>query len=154
MTVFTRESLDKYISDTIILESKLRELQSQTQEACEVGGNVWHDNASYEDLKNQISGLDWQIKERYVIINEAEVVEYPKKVDRVCLGSNVTYLQNGEKREIQIVAFGEENPREGRVNYQSPLARALIGKNCGEIIELQLREGPKSLEILAIQPIN
>ena len=63
---------------------------------------------------------------------------------------DVTDLDTDKKQSYQIVGQYEANLEKGLISYISPLAKALIGKEKGEIVEVQTPKGTKSYEILAI----
>ena len=64
----------------------------------------------------------------------AEVVPTPE-VGEIGIGSRVTIRMGGSERVVEIVGGDEADPAEGRIGYQAPLARALIGAQVGEMLE-------------------
>ena len=78
----------------------------------------------------------------------AEVVAPPTD-GTVGIGSRVTYRLAGAERMVEIVGGDEANPAEGRVGFQAPLARALIGAEVGECVDF----GGKAdaIEVIALQ---
>ena len=63
---------------------------------------------------------------------------------------NVSDLDTFEKHTYQVVGPYEANLEAGRLSNQSPLAKALIGKSLGDIVEVDTPKGTKSYEILTI----
>jgi transcription elongation GreA/GreB family factor len=81
----------------------------------------------------------------------AQVVRPPKHTAVVHFGCTVTIQRDDERREIyRIVGEDEADPSRGTVSYISPLARALMGKQVGDV----LRVGRSEVEILAIKPFR
>ena len=64
----------------------------------------------------------------------AEVVPAPEPGE-IGIGSRVTIRMGGTERVVEIVGGDEADPAEGRIGYQAPLARALIGAEVGETVE-------------------
>src|SRR5688500_18250651 len=62
--------------------------------------------------------------------------------DKVVFGATVTVLDDNEKKQrYQIVGMTEADARQGRISYDSPLGRALIGKQVGEEVEVTVPSG-------------
>jgi transcription elongation GreA/GreB family factor len=81
----------------------------------------------------------------------AQVVRPPKDTAEVHFGCTVTIKRDDERRVIyRIVGEDEADPSRGTVSYISPLARALMGKQVGDV----LRVGRSEAEILAIKPFR
>ena len=59
----------------------------------------------------------------------------PPGAGEVALGSRVTFRLNGRERTVTIVGTDEADPATGRIGFQAPLARALIGGEPGETVE-------------------
>lgn len=64
----------------------------------------------------------------------AEVVPTPEPGE-IGIGSRVTIRMGGSERVVEIVGGDEADPAEGRIGYQAPLARVLIGAEVGEMVE-------------------
>ncbi len=77
----------------------------------------------------------------------AELRPEPDNAKVVAFGHRVTILRDDERRQTyRIVGEDEADPRLGTVSYVSPLARRLIGKHIGDLVDMDGRE----IEILAI----
>ena len=67
----------------------------------------------------------------------AEVIPPPSEVSLVQFGSKVTVLRDdGRRQTFRITGEDEANPSKGSISYVSPLARALIGKSVGDVVNL------------------
>lgn len=71
--------------------------------------------------------------------------------DAVAFGTHVTYRLNGQERRVALVGDDEADPREGRISFSSPLARAMMDAAVGEAVDFAGKAG--SLLILGIAPI-
>jgi len=86
---FTRRGLDKLRGEIEELENRLKELQSQTAHVAEIGGDQWHDNASYDILVIDIRGVDRRLNDAHQQLNQAMIVDPPKNFDVVSIGTRV-----------------------------------------------------------------
>ena len=77
----------------------------------------------------------------------AEIVA-PPEPGTIGIGSRVTYRLNGAERTIEIVGGDEADPAEGRVGFQAPLARALIGAEVGERVDFGGKDD--AIEVLGV----
>ena len=76
------------------------------------------------------------------------VVAPAPPADEVAFGSRVRFTLNGTERTVEIVGLDEADPATGRVGFQAPLARALIGAAPGERVAFGGRED--AIKVLAI----
>lgn len=79
----------------------------------------------------------------------AEVVAAPAPGE-IGIGSRVTFVLNGTERTVEIVGGDEADPAEGRIGFQAPLARALIGAEVGEMVEFGGK--PDAIDVLRSEP--
>ncbi|MBN2052349.1 GreA/GreB family elongation factor [Candidatus Woesearchaeota archaeon] len=149
---FTQKGYRSQIAKTSGLEMKLRELKKGIQSSFEDGGSI-HDNANYETLIHEIEIVTKRFTDEQRILSQARVVEYPVHIEKVCLGAEVLFTLDGERKKIQIVAYGESDPVLGKILYEAPLAKALIGHEAGEKITAQIGDKSREIEIEAIGPI-
>lgn len=89
---------------------------------------------------------------RYWHTRQTTAVLAPSPEDEVGIGSRVTALMKGIERVIEIVGMDEAEPAAGRIGFQSPLARALIGASVGERVTFSGVED--AIEVVAIAPIG
>ncbi|OGX07179.1 MAG: hypothetical protein A2Z88_01985 [Omnitrophica WOR_2 bacterium GWA2_47_8] len=147
---FTARGLDAYRARIQELEIRLREVQAYSADAADVGGNQYHDNASYENLVIQLRGLDNQVNEGHRILNSAKVIEAPKDISSVTIGCCVKYTMNGVSRSCVVVGFGESDPLRGLLAYDTPIGQLLIGLKVGEIHEGSMQGRQVEIEIVDI----
>ena len=113
------------------------------------------ENAEYEAAKDRQGFIEGRIQEVEGKLSAAQVID-PAAVDaggRVIFGATVDLEEesSSEKVTYQIVGEDEADLKLGWVNISSPIARALIGKEEGDIAVVQAPGGAKSYEILAIR---
>jgi transcription elongation factor GreB len=91
------------------------------------------------------SELDQRIASAVCIDPESQ----PK--DTVRFGSRVTVSdEEGHEQTYEIVGVDEAEPQAGRINFLSPLARALLGASVGDEVTVRTPAKPKKLEVIAI----
>ncbi len=114
----------------------------------------WHDNFAFEENQRQMQRLALRIRELQRLLERAEVVP-PLALEpkRVILGASVVYtLDDGETRRAWICGYNDGDPRQGRLSYNSPLGRALIGMEPGEARQVIVAGRELTLELLEIGP--
>ena len=80
-------------------------------------------------------------------VHTAEMIPDPVSHDVVAFGSTVTYARDGRPPQTyRIVGEDEAEPRSGSISFASPVARALMGKAVGDVVEV----GDQELEIISI----
>jgi len=113
------------------------------------------ENAEYEAAKERQSFIEGRIAEVESMLANAQIID-PKLVDadgRCVFGSTVDLqeLSSGEKVTYQIVGDDEADIKMSKISISSPIARALIGKDAGETVEVQAPGGVRRYEILDVR---
>lgn len=110
------------------------------------------ENAEYHSAKEKQSFIEGRVKELESIISLADVIDLTKLSGTVKFGAQVELVdeETDEEKTYQIVGEYEANIEEGLLNIKSPLARALIGKDEGDSVEVRTPGGVRSYEILGI----
>ena len=113
------------------------------------------ENADYDAAKERQGFVEGRIAEIEHKLAGAQVID-PAEVDgdgRVVFGATVEIedLDSGDVRRWQIVGEDEADIRHGKISVTSPIARALIGKNEGDTVEVQAPGGVRGYEILAVE---
>lgn len=147
---FTRRGLTKLCQEIEKLEKKLRELQLQTAHVAEVGGDQWHDNASYDLLVIDLRGMDRRLSDAHRCLNQAILVESPTDFEKVTIGTCVKIVRDGEEITWEIVGFGESDPDRNMLAYNTPLASLIMGKRRGEVVSGAIAGRQTEIEILEI----
>ncbi|WEF23854.1 transcription elongation factor GreA [Paracoccus sp. S3-43] len=111
------------------------------------------ENAEYHAAREKQGFIEGRIKELESILSRAEVIDTAKLTGSVKFGAIVHLIDEDteEERTYQIVGEAEANIESGLLNIRSPLARALIGKDVGDSVDVATPGGQRSYEILAIR---
>ena len=111
------------------------------------------ENAEYHAAREKQSFIEGRIKELEAIVSLAEVIDPTKLSGTIKFGATVTLADedNGDQKTYQIVGEPEADIESGRLNIKSPLARALIGKDAGDSVEVRTPGGQRSYEVLSIR---
>lgn len=115
------------------------------------------ENAEYEAAKEKQSFIEGRIAELESKLSNLQVID-PKTLHaegRVVFGATVRIedLDSGDTKTYQIVGEDEANIKGGKISIGSPIARALIGKNEGDIAEVQSPGGVKEFEVIEVSYI-
>lgn len=113
------------------------------------------ENAEYHAAREKQSFIEGRIKELEGILGLADVIDPAKLSGTIKFGATVQLVDEDtdEEHTYQIVGEPEADLEKGLLNLKSPLARALIGKEEGDSVEVRTPGGEKSYEILSIQYI-
>jgi transcription elongation factor GreA len=111
------------------------------------------ENAEYHAAREQQSHIEGRIKELEGIISLAQIIDVSKLTGAVKFGATVTIADEDtdEEKTFQIVGEPEANIEQGRLNLNSPIARALIGKDEGDSVEVRTPGGTKFYEIVSVE---
>ena len=103
------------------------------------------ENAEYHAAKERQGQIEAQVAELEDKITRAQIID-PTTLsgDKIVFGATVTLLDEDDKPiKYQIVGQTEADAGKGRISYNSPIGRALIGKTKGEEIEVTVPSGDK-----------
>jgi transcription elongation factor GreA len=112
------------------------------------------ENADYDAAKERQGFIEGRIAEIEHKLAGAHVID-PRSVDadgRVVFGATVEIedLDSGERANYQIVGDDEADIKHCKISVNSPIARALIGRNEGDAIEVQTPGGARAYEIVSV----
>ena len=112
------------------------------------------ENAEYHAARERAGFIEGRISELEAKLANAQVID-PKLVEaegRCVFGATVDVEDEaGDASTWQIVGEDEADIKEGRISISSPIARALIGKESGESVEVQTPGGLKRYEIMDVR---
>ncbi len=111
------------------------------------------ENAEYHAARERQSFVEGRIKEIEALLSRAEVIDPAKLSGAIKFGATITLVDEDtdEEKTYQIVGEAEADIEAGLLNIRSPLARALIGKDEGDSVEVRTPGGEKSYEVLSIR---
>jgi transcription elongation factor GreA len=112
------------------------------------------ENAEYHAAKDRQGWIEGQIAEIEDKMARAQVIDVSKlSGNQVKFGATVSVIDEDteEKARYQIVGEHEADVKKGRVSITSPIARAMIGKESGETVEVNTPGGVKAYEITKVE---
>jgi transcription elongation factor GreA len=110
------------------------------------------ENAEYHAAREKQSFIEGRVKELEGILSRAEVIDTSKLSGPIKFGATVKLVDEDtdEEKTYQIVGEAEADIERGLLNIKSPLARALIGKEEGDSVEVRTPGGEKGYEVLNV----
>lgn len=115
------------------------------------------ENAEYHAAKDRQSLLDVQIRELEDKIARAQIIDISKlSGDKIVFGATVKLVDDDTDEDVvyQIVGEHEAEPKEGRISLGSPVARSLIGRRVGDLVEVRTPAGVRNFEVLDVSFIE
>jgi transcription elongation factor GreA len=113
------------------------------------------ENAEYHAAREQQGFIEGRIKDIEHKLASAEVIEPGKlpNTGKVVFGALVELEDqaDGTRVAYQVVGEDEADIRAGRISVTSPIARALVGKRQGEVVDVAAPAGTRSYEIVAVR---
>ncbi len=113
------------------------------------------ENAEYHAAKDQQGFIEARIKELEGKLSHVQVIDVTS-IDargKIIFGSTVELLEEGTEQHItyRIVGEDEADIKNGLISFTSPIARALISKNEGDIVDFIAPDGEKVYEVLEVR---
>src|ERR671918_599794 len=141
------------------LSDELRRLKSEERpaiveaiEAARAHGDL-SENAEYHAAKERQGHVEATIADLEDRLSRAMVID-PTTLsgDKVVFGATVTLIDEDDKKiRYQLVGQTEADAKDGRISYNSPLGRALIGRQKGDEVDVATPAGDRSYEIVKIE---
>lgn len=134
---------------------KRKEVAGKIKEAREQGD--LSENAEYDAAKDEQRDIEARIEELEKILKNAEVVvEEEADLDKVSIGCSVKILdcEFEEELEYKIVGSTEANSLKGKISNESPVGKALLGKQVGDTVTVETPAGEFSYKVLSIHRAN
>ncbi|WP_371154898.1 transcription elongation factor GreA [Jannaschia sp. 2305UL9-9] len=110
------------------------------------------ENAEYHSAREKHSFIEGRIKELEGLISLASVIDPSKLSGSIKFGATVTIIDEDtdEEKTYQLVGEQEADIENGFLNIKSPLARALIGKEEGDSVEVRTPGGARAYEVAEV----
>ena len=144
------EAVEKELNQLIKVDRE--EIKTAIAEARELGD--LKENAEYHSAKEKQALIEGRISQLQGVIASAKVVD-PGQMsgDRVVFGATVTLLDVDKDESVtyQIVGDIESDSSKGKISFQSPLGRALIGKEEGDTVIVKAPKGDVEYEVEEVE---
>ena len=154
--ILTYEGLKKLEDELENLQVvRRKEVSQKIKEAREQGD--LSENAEYDAAKDEQRDIEARIEELEKILKNAEVVvEEEADLDKVSIGCSVKILdcEFDEELEYKIVGSTEANSLKGKISNESPVGKALLGKQVGDTVTVETPAGEFSYKVLSIHRAN
>ena len=137
------EGYEKLTADLQVLRQERPRIVDAIEEARSHGD--LSENAEYHAAKERQGQVEAQIADIEDRVTRAQIID-PASLsgDRIVFGATVTVIDEDDKpQRYQIVGQTEADAKHGRISYDSPLGRALIGKQAGEEVEVTVPSGDR-----------
>ena len=155
VTLLTKEGLLEFQKELQHLKEVRRvEVAAKLKEAISYGD--LSENSEYEDARSEQAQLEIRIAELEEIMKNHEIID-TKKASKKQTGVNVgslvtiTSTNDGKKETFRIVGSTESDIFENKLSNESPIGRALIGKDVGDIAKGQAGSGAFEYKIVEIK---
>lgn len=148
----TADGLEKLKKELVELKGKAREdLSMRLREAIQMGD--LSENADYIQAKEEQGFLEGRIQELEQILSNVQIIEESGKTrDKVDIGATII-VQEAEFPEESYFLVGpkEADPINGRISYESPIGKALLGHKIGDMVKIETPGGTIQLRIKKIE---
>ncbi len=150
--LLTREGYNKIEAELEhLITVKRKEVAERIKEAISFGDIS--ENSEYDSAKSEQADLEEKIAKLEGMLRKANIIdEDGLSFDQVNIGAKVKLkdLEYDEIIDYTIVGSTEADPYEFKISNESPVGRSLIGKQKGDIVEIQVPDGAIKFEILEI----
>jgi transcription elongation factor GreA len=149
----TAEGLERVKEELARLKQKERPLVIKALAEARAHGDL-SENAEYHAAKERQAIVEGRIGELEGKVGRADVIDVSKlSGDDVMFGATVTLAddETGETSSYQLVGSEEADIKAGRLSITAPLARAIVGKTVGDIVEVHTPKGERAYEIMKVE---
>ena len=148
----TQQGYDNLVAEINELESVHRpEISRQIAEARDKGD--LSENAEYDAAKEAQGLLEGKIAQLKTILSNARIIDESRlSTDSVQILNKVTIknLEHGAQMAYTLVSDSEANLKQNKISINTPIAKGLMGKKVGDVVEVQTPGGIVSFEIVEI----
>lgn len=134
-------------------------LRDERPKICEIvswaaGNGDRSENGDYIYNKKRLREIDRRIRYLTKRLEDAEIVDPQKQqgLEQVFFGATVTYVR-GDDTELTVTLVGidEADMSAGKINWLSPVARALMKSRVGDTVEIRTASGVETIEVVSIE---
>lgn len=109
------------------------------------------ENSEYDEAKSEQAKIEARINDLEYQLDHAEIID-TAGTDKVGMGSKVTVLRLSDNKEFtyEIVGYSQSNPGLGKISDESPVGKALIGAEIGDVVTVEAPIGNLDFKIITI----
>lgn len=145
----TKQGIDELQAELAELNAQRSDIADRIKTAREFGD--LGENMEYTAAMQDKERNENRIAEIEHILKNVQVIAAPKGDSKVVLGSTVKLKSEHDKtKEFQVVGTVEADPLNGKISDESPIGKALIGKNVGEEVEIKTPAETATYKIVEI----
>jgi transcription elongation factor GreA len=148
----TRQGYEALINELKHLRAVVRPQVIEAVRLAREEGDL-RENAEYHGAKEKQAILEAKIRHLETQLANAEVIDTGVLAgDRVIFGATVQVreAESDAEKAFRLVGADEANPQKGWISIQSPVGRALVGKQIGDTVEVHVPRGVLTYEIVSI----
>jgi transcription elongation factor GreA len=148
------ELIKRFEDEISVLDRELtQELPKEIQRAREHGD--LRENAEYHAAKERQRFVETRVSMLRQRVAELQLMNVEKiPHDTAAFGSKLTVSENGETRVYQLVMPEDADPDKGLISVASPIGRAFVGKEEGDVVKAPTPAGVRKFEILKLLTIH
>lgn len=151
--ILTQDGLKKLEEELEFLKSvKRREVAERIKVA--IGYGDISENSEYEDAKNEQAFIEGRVITLEKMLRNARIINNDDiDIDTVSIGSIVTVedMEFGDTTEYAIVGTAESDPLANKISNESPVGRAILGKQKGTVVDVNVPAGIIQYKIVDIK---
>lgn len=147
----TREGRDELLAEFKNLkEEKLPKAIKRVARARDFGDLT--ENAEYHSAREDLSFIEGRVEEIETLLARVKLISAKKSTAKkvVKLGSKVTVNGNGKRHIFTVVGEWEADPVNKKISHESPLGKALVGKEVGHEVEIEAPAGKINYKVTKI----
>lgn len=145
----TQDGIKELQDELATLTAKRSTIAEAIKSARELGDLA--ENAEYQSARQDQERNEARISEVEHILNNAEIIKTSKKEDgKVRLGSKVSLKGAAGAKEFHVVGTVEADPLEGKISDESPIGKAVLGKQIGDEVEIVTPAETATYKIVSI----
>lgn len=134
-----------------LIKVRRKEVAARIKQSIEFGDIS--ENSEYDDAKNEQAFVEGKISQIKEMISNAQIIDNRRvHTDKVDIGSLVTLkdMETKKNYEYHLVGFAEADPNNHKISNESPVGKAILGKKCGEVVEVNAPLGIISYRVMKI----
>jgi transcription elongation factor GreA len=148
----TRQGYEALINELKHLRAVVRPQVIEAVRLAREEGDL-RENAEYHGAKEKQAIIEAKIRHLETQLAQAEIIDIGAlQGDRVVFGATVEVreIDSDEERTYRLVGADEADPQKGWISIQSPVGRALVGKEVGDTVEIRVPKGTLTYEIMSV----